>query len=437
MSESQVNHRKLVNTGVFKVPDKRFSHVMVDIVGPLPDSYGYKYLLTAVDRTTRFVQAAPMTEASSQAAATAFLNSWVAFFGVPTVVTSDNGGSFTANLWKDMMSRLNIEVKYSALYHPQSVGLIERQHRSIKESLKASIEEMVGKHQNKSFEFLPFVLLGRRTAVQPDIGASSCELAMGTTVRVPGQLLQDPGSPLPEDDVRSLLHSIRQKTNMPASPTSSHGQAKIKLQKVPEGATHVYTKQHKTQGLQPSYEGPFEIDSWLSKSTVKINVGLFSNGEKRQEVRHINDLKFAHPDSLVAPAHRPKLGRPTGPSSSSGGQPSTEVTTETTPSNQFLPERQLPQPPASSFQTSSKQAAGNFTTADATQNLKNHETSNRQEPALPSSANDEFKGVITGPPPAQAFKRPYRSTRNPNPTYIDSFWLASAIGQFGADRVYG
>ena len=72
---------------------------------------------------------------------------WVAFFGVPTVVTSDNGGSFTANFWKDMMSRLNIEVKYSALYHPQSVGLIERQHRSIKESLKASIEEMVGKHQ--------------------------------------------------------------------------------------------------------------------------------------------------------------------------------------------------------------------------------------------------------------------------------------------------
>ena len=37
--------KKLVNTGQFQVPDRRFSHVMVDIVGPLPSSQGYKYLL--------------------------------------------------------------------------------------------------------------------------------------------------------------------------------------------------------------------------------------------------------------------------------------------------------------------------------------------------------------------------------------------------------
>ena len=113
------------------------------------------------------------------------------------------------------MSRLNIEVKYSALYRPQAVGLIERQHRSIKESLKASIEEMVGKHQNQWYDFLPFVLLGRRTALQPDIGASSCELAMGTNVRIPGQLLSDPKDPLSSDDLKTLLETVRLKTNVP------------------------------------------------------------------------------------------------------------------------------------------------------------------------------------------------------------------------------
>ena len=64
-----------------------------------------------------------------------------------------------------------------------------------------------------------------------------------------------------------------------------------------------------------------------------------------------------------------------------------------------------------------------------THSLANHETSNQESRALPSSANEEFQGVITGPPPAQAFNgRPVRSTRNPHPNYVDSFWLASAIG---------
>ena len=124
-------NKRLTNTGSFEVPDKRFSHVMVDIMGPLPPSYGYKFLLTAICRTSRFLHAMPLREASSSKAATAFLTSWASFFGLPSLLTSDNGGSFIAGLWKGMMSKLNIDVKYSALYRPQSIGLLERQHRSL------------------------------------------------------------------------------------------------------------------------------------------------------------------------------------------------------------------------------------------------------------------------------------------------------------------
>ena len=138
---------KLVNTGAFRVPDKRFSHVMVDVVGPLPASYRNRFLLAAICRTTHFLQAIPLSEASASATSTAFLNHWVSLFGMPSLVTSDNGGSFTAGLWKGMMEKLDIEVKYSALYRPQSIGLLERQHRSIKTSLKAAIEDMAKKHQ--------------------------------------------------------------------------------------------------------------------------------------------------------------------------------------------------------------------------------------------------------------------------------------------------
>ena len=134
--------KTLTNTGKFSVPDKRFSHVMVDLVGPLPDSYGYKYLLMAICRTTRYLTAIPIREASSTAAAHGFLHGWLAMFGVPSTISSDAGGSFTAALWKEMMAKLNVDIKYSALYRPQSIGILERQHRSLKDSLKASIEDM-------------------------------------------------------------------------------------------------------------------------------------------------------------------------------------------------------------------------------------------------------------------------------------------------------
>ena len=229
---------------------------------PLPPSYGHRFLLTAVCRTTRFVHAMPLREATSEAAASAFLNQWVQFFGVPSKMSSDNGASFTSNLWKGIMDKLHVEVKYSALYRPQSVGLIERQHRSIKDSLKACIEEMVDKHQDTWMDHLPFILLGKRVALQKDLGASASELTFGTNVRIPGQLLRDPGEEMPSDQqLQNLLHSVKTRTNNPAVPTSNHSVPEKPLKDLPDDITHVYTRQHKTTGLQCPYEGPFRVVS--------------------------------------------------------------------------------------------------------------------------------------------------------------------------------
>ena len=217
------SNKKQATTGKFEVPDKRFSHVLVDIVGPLPESYGYKYLLTAICRTTRFLHAWPLREASSSEAATAFLQGYVPLMGVPAVLTSDNGVHFTSGLWKGMMEKLNIEIKYSASYRPESIGMLERQHRSIKDSLRAaiidveeslknSILEMGEKHQHKWLDFLPFVLLGRRVAYQPDIKASAAELTFGVNPRIPGQILHDPGEIRSGEELQSLLEQVRNNT---------------------------------------------------------------------------------------------------------------------------------------------------------------------------------------------------------------------------------
>uniref|UniRef100_A0A674MCK3 Gypsy retrotransposon integrase-like protein 1 n=1 Tax=Takifugu rubripes TaxID=31033 RepID=A0A674MCK3_TAKRU len=66
----------------FPVPERRFDHVHVDLVGPFPP-----YLLTMVDRTTRWPEAVPLQSATSAEVARAFIGTWVARFGPPADIS--------------------------------------------------------------------------------------------------------------------------------------------------------------------------------------------------------------------------------------------------------------------------------------------------------------------------------------------------------------
>ena len=275
---------------------------------------------------------------------------------------------------------------------------------------------MADKHQGNWLNQLPFVLLGKRVALQPDVGASPCELAMGMNVRIPGQILRDPGAEPSPDDLQDLLQKVRRSTDNPAIQTSSHNRKEETLKAIPPNVTHVYTKQHKATGLQAPFEGPFRIVSRPSRSTVIIEVGQYVSGEKRYETRHFNDLKLAHPDSMAAPARRPKLGRPSG-SSLTEVQQSTgdKDVVETTPSNRLDRSNNVPEPP--SYQPVDINAKNKQPTLGKSKD-STHATSISTDRQPASAASADGGG------------RPARSTRNPNPVYVSASQAAwSATSQ--------
>ncbi len=64
------------------VPAKRFNHVHIDLMGPLPVAQdGSTYLLTMVDRTTRWLEDVPLRSMEAAACAEAFIGTWVARYG--------------------------------------------------------------------------------------------------------------------------------------------------------------------------------------------------------------------------------------------------------------------------------------------------------------------------------------------------------------------
>jgi IS30 family transposase len=86
------------------VPARRFSHIHVDLVGPLPTSKGFTHLFTIMDRTSRWPEAIPLNNTTTVDCANALFQGWVSRYGVPAVITSDRGAQFTSSLWAALCS---------------------------------------------------------------------------------------------------------------------------------------------------------------------------------------------------------------------------------------------------------------------------------------------------------------------------------------------
>ena len=119
------------------VPGRRFSHIHVDLVGPLPQSSDFFYLFTIIDHSTRWPEAITLQSTTAEDCAQVILGSWIPLFGVPLVITSNRGAQFTGSIWSSLCKFLGIVHSPTTYFHPQSNEIVERFHRQLKVSLRA------------------------------------------------------------------------------------------------------------------------------------------------------------------------------------------------------------------------------------------------------------------------------------------------------------
>lgn len=284
----------------FTVPDRRFDHINVDIVGPLPPSRGYTHLLTVVDRFTRWPEAIPISDTSAQSCARALLLHWVSRYGIPSDMSSDRGPQFTSATWSALANLLGTNLHRTTAYHPQANGLVERFHRHLKASLTARLTSPAWADE------LPWVLLGIRTTSKEDLGASPAEMVYGAPLTVPGEFLGVANDNL---DTSTFLQQLRAKVgSLAPTPTSTHGRATPgRVPRDLKSADFVFVRRDGHHPpLTPKYEGPFKVVHKEPKF-YKLQMG------DRMESVAIDRLKAAYTDSSqpVQVAQPPKRGRPT------------------------------------------------------------------------------------------------------------------------------
>lgn len=277
------------------VPTKRFSHIHIDLVGPLPVAEdGSTYILTMIDRSTRWLEAAPLRSMEAAVCADAVINTWITRYGVPTTITTDRGRQFTSAIWTALCNQLGIQHNCTTAYHPQSNGMVERSHRQIKDSLRARLAG------SKWPEHLPWVLFGLRAAPKEDCALSSAELVFGAPLSLPGQLLTSEETP-----VQQVVDHLRSIQPPPTRPLS-YAEAASGLQRLQE-ADFVYVRRGGVlPPLSPLYQGPYQV---LRKSGkfFSLNIG------GRTEVVSVDRMKPHLGGSPVTAASPPLRGRPRRP----------------------------------------------------------------------------------------------------------------------------
>lgn len=190
---SKPNHQRpfgLLNP--LNIPTRPWQTIGMDFVGPFPESKNrlssFDMICTIVCLLTGMVHLVPckQTYRAKEFAELIFENVYK-LHGLPEAIVSDRGSIFTSAMWRHLNKLLNIRLKLSSAYHPQTDGSTERMNKTISQMLR----QCVSPNQKDWVIKLPIIEFAINSARSETTGYAPFFLNYG---RMPRSMIwNDPG----------------------------------------------------------------------------------------------------------------------------------------------------------------------------------------------------------------------------------------------------
>lgn len=241
-------------------PTDRFQTVHIDIVGPLPPAslpnYPYplpfRYLLTCIDRATRWSESIPLTDTTASSVAIAFISGWISRFGVPLEVVTDRGSQFQSEFFANLSSIIGFHHIRTTSYNPRANGIIERFHRTLKASIMC--------RQENWYQSLPLVMLGLRMSPN-SLQFSPFTAVTGSFMSCPHPIIDKTKQIVTSNETIEQFVKDMQSINFyDFSSGDCHASSTPHIPKELDSSSHVWLRTDRVKkSLEAPYTGPYKV----------------------------------------------------------------------------------------------------------------------------------------------------------------------------------
>lgn len=128
------------NLTLTPTPQSAFDIVLIDTVGPfIKSNNGYEYAVTIICDLTKYLVTVPTTDKTANSVARAIFENFILVYGPMKRIVTDKGTEYENQLLKELCTIMKIEHETSTAYHHQTLGTVERVHRTFNEYVRSYI----------------------------------------------------------------------------------------------------------------------------------------------------------------------------------------------------------------------------------------------------------------------------------------------------------
>lgn len=127
---------------ITQTPQKQFDIVTIDTIGPLPISeQGNRYAVTMICNLTKYLITAATPNKDSKTVAKAIFDKFILIFGPMKDIITDKGTEYKNQTLEELCTLFHIDLRHSTAHHHETVGIIERNHKTLNEYLRTYLND--------------------------------------------------------------------------------------------------------------------------------------------------------------------------------------------------------------------------------------------------------------------------------------------------------